>query len=149
MSKESQPINLTFEQLKELLASAQKQPNILEQKKIDEEIAAERRRDLARVELARIEQEATQRKKDGCSHLRLPMSAGKFGGHSAQKGTPGAEWCTSGQAHSVELATLICTRCSYTWQFKPTPAEYQAIEQNGMMGWAPPDESRVIKESVA
>jgi hypothetical protein len=152
MSKENQPgtpVTLTFEQLKELLAAAQAKPNVLEQKAIDAELEKERKRDLARVQLAKIEAEAMQRKKDGCSHLRLPMSAGKLGGHAAQKGTPGAEWTTGGQAHSTELATLICTRCSATWQFKPTSAEYQAIEQSGMMGWRPPDESRIVRESVA
>jgi len=151
MSKETTqpgtPISLTFEQLKELLASAQKQPNVIEQKRIDEEIEKERKRDLAQAQLAKIEQEAMEEKKRRCSHTRYPMAMGARGGHLAPKGQ--GEWITSGQCHSPKLATLICMRCSYTWNFEPTTAEFEQITQSGMIGWAPPDQSRILSESVA
>jgi len=151
MSKETTqpgtPVTLTFEQLKELLAAAQSKPNVLEQKAIDTEIQKERKRDLARVELAKIETDALRRKKEGCTHCRWPMSAGKQAGMSAPRGQ--GEWCTSGQLHDRNLATMICVRCSYTWQFRPTDSEFEYISQNGMLSLAPPDESRVIRESVA
>ena len=121
--------------------------NPLEQKKYDEEIAAQKRKDLAARQLAKIEQEAMENKKRSCTHSRLPMSAGKFGGHSAPKGQ--GEWVTGGQMHGDDTATLICQRCSWTWHWKPTLQERQYIEQQGMMGMAPPDESRLIKQDEA
>jgi hypothetical protein len=130
--------------------AASHQLNPIEQRKYEQELQAQKRRDLAAINLAKIEEENMRNRKNGCSHSRYPMAMGKLGGHNCPKGQ--GEWTTGGQLHSQDLATMICQRCSWTWQFKPTKAEYEYIEQNGMMGMTPPDDSRLIKpaeEAVA
>jgi hypothetical protein len=121
--------------------------NPLEEKKLQEELAAQKRRDQAAIQLAKIEEESMRNRKSGCSHSRHPMAMGKLGGHAAPKGK--GEWTTGGQMHDDDTATMVCTRCSWTWHWKPTLQERQYIEQNGMMGMAPPDESRLIKQDEA
>jgi hypothetical protein len=150
IDKNEELMGLTKADLVDIVAAAVKaanQLNPIEQRKYEQELAAQKRRDLAVVELGKIEEENAQRKKAQCTHSRYSMSHGKLGGHACAKGQ--GEWCTSGQIHNRNLATLICTRCSYTWQFCPTEAEYNFIMDNGMLGMAPPDASRIIKESVA
>ena len=127
--------------------AASHQLNPIEQRKYEQELETQKRKDRAMVELAKAEEEAAKRKKYGCTHSRLPMSAGKYGGHAAPKGQ--GEWVTGGQMHDDDTATMICQRCSWTWHWKPTLQERQYIEQSGMMGMAPPDESRLIKADEA
>ena len=123
--------------------AASHQLNPIEQRKYKQELEAQERKDRAMVELGKAEEQAMWNKKHGCSHSRFPMSMGKLGGHPCPKGQ--GEWTTGGQLHSPDLATMICQRCSWVWQWKPTRAEFEYIEQNGMMGMAPPDESRLIR----
>jgi len=143
-------LRISKQDLADIVGAAIKAANTLnpiEQRKYEEELAAQKRRDEAAIPLAKIEQETLEEKKRRCSHTRYPMAMGARGGHLAPKGQ--GEWITSGQCHSPDLATLICMRCSYTWQFKPTRSEFDQISQTGMLGWAPPDESRILNESVA
>jgi hypothetical protein len=141
---------LTKQDLADIVAAAvaaANRPDPLREKELAEQLATEKRRTAMMLELGKIEEASTKRKKDGCTHSRLPMSAGKFGGHAARKGE--GEWTTGGQLHSDGTATLICTRCSWTWHFQPTLQERDYIEQQGMLGMAPPAESRLITEEVA
>jgi len=151
MSKETTqpgtPISLTFEQLKELLASAQKQPNIVEQKAIEAEIQREKNKALAVRELGKVEEERLRHKRSSCTHYRFPMTAGERGGHMAPRER--GESMLSGQLHSQKLATAICCRCSMTWTFRPTEQEYEYFSTQGMKGIDIPDPSRVIASSVA
>jgi hypothetical protein len=147
--------NLTEEQLTGMVAKAveaavraSKALNPLEQKAYDDQIAAEQRKKQMIVELGRAEEQAMWNKKHGCSHSRHSMAAGKIGGHSCKKGT--GEWCTSGQFCGEEPGTgmpyalLVCTRCSWTWKWKPTPHERHQLEDNGFLGYPPPAEDRLI-----
>jgi len=147
---EPQGVNLSFEQLKELISSAVAEShkmNPLQQKEYDDKIKAEKRKAMMVVELGKAEEQAMNLKKHGCSHSRHGMGAGKLAGHACAKGT--GEWTTGGQVHGDGTATMVCTRCSYTWHWQPTSQEREYIDNSGMLGMAPPVESRLIKEPVS
>lgn len=129
--------------LEAVLAKAQ-QLNPLEQKQYDEDLAKQRRRDLLAVQLGRAEEAAAKAKRENCSHMRYSPTSGKNSGHSAPKGTPGAEWCTGGQAYQNGLAMMFCSRCHADWWFKPTQEYYSYIMQNGLEGTAPPPDDQAI-----
>lgn len=144
-------ISLTPEELQNLLKTAISEAvgqatklNPLEQRKLDEELAKDRRRNEMMRQLGKIEEETARQKRDNCSHLRYPASHGKLAGHGAPRGTLGAEWCTGGQAYQDGTAMVICLRCSSTWLFRPDPGYYNAIVQNGMLGEAPPPETLTL-----
>ena len=137
------PLTLTEDQLSRIIETAVKaarSPNVLEQRQIDEQIAADKRRSQMMVELGKTEEQAMKEKRDRCTHSRHPMTAGKFGGHPAPKGQ--GEWTTGGQMLGRKKAVLICTRCSYTWVFEPTDTEAEYIEQSGLQGFAPPTKEK-------
>jgi hypothetical protein len=148
-------INLTEDQLNSMIAKAveagvraSKALNPLEQKAYDEQIAAEQRKQQMIVELGKAEEQAMWQKKHGCSHSRYSAQAGKLGGHACPKGT--GEWTTGGQFQGEEagtgipLATLCCSRCAWTWHWKPTPQERHQLEENGFLGYPPPSEDRLL-----
>jgi hypothetical protein len=150
---------LTKDDLKDLITAATTaavaaamRPNAKEQKEIDDQIAADKRKSLMMVEMGKAEQEAMDRKKYGCSHSRHPMSAGKLGGHNCRKGT--GEWTTGGQfcgknpKTGVPYAYLVCTRCSFGWKWEPNVQELEYLQENGFMGLEPPEESRLLKEEL-
>jgi hypothetical protein len=135
-------IQMTPQQLQDLLAAAVKQAtamNPLEQKKFDEDMAREKRRNLMAVELGRAEEEAMHRKRNGCSHMRDART-----GDGVARGATNGEWTTGGQAYQNGLAMIICTRCSTAWMFKPEPEYYNFIIQNGLRGAQPPSDSLTI-----
>jgi len=143
---------LSEEQLTRILTAAvnaAKAPSILEQKEIEKQIEADKRRNLLSVEMARVEEERIHARKHGCSHSRYP-SGTKNGGQNSPRGQ--GEWCTGGQLcgrnpqTGAERAVLICTRCSWTWIFEPTVPELEFIQQSGMMGMAPPPTERLVSE---
>lgn len=144
-------ISLTPEDLQNLLKTAIAEAvsqatklNPLEQRKLDEELAKDRRKNAMIKQLGEIEERAMREKRDRCSHLRYPAGSGKLSGHGAPKGALGAEWCTGGQAYQDGTAMVICLRCSSTWLFRPDSNYYNAILQNGMLGEAPPREELTI-----
>ena len=137
-------VNMTPEQLQKILEAVlakATQMNPLEQKKWDEDLAKQRRKDLLAVEVGKAEQEAQDRRRNSCSHMRFNASAGKLSGQSAPRGTPGAEWCTGGQAYQNGLVMVFCSRCHTSWWFQPTQEFYTMIIQNGIDGMQPPDMS--------
>ena len=140
-------VEMTAEQLQKILeavlAKAQSL-NPLEQKRFDEELAKERRRDELAVTLGRAEAESQRAKRDNCSHMRYPASAGKNAGHSCPKGTLGGEWCTGGQAYQNGLVMIFCSRCHSDWWFQPTQDYYSYIMQNGIDGIEPPPDSQCV-----
>jgi hypothetical protein len=147
VKKMDTPQGLTMEQVLEIVktfAAESKKMNPIEQKKYDDEIKAEERRKMMMVELGKAEEQAMINRKNGCSHSRHSMSAGKLGGHSCAKGA--GEWTTGGQIHSDGTATMVCTRCSWTWHWQPTAREREYIDNAGMLGMAPPSEERLIKD---
>lgn len=136
---------ISKEDLKDILAAAigaAKAMNPLEEKAYKEKLAQEERKAKMVVALGRVEEEAALRKRNGCSHSR--HASGKLAGHACPKGQ--GEWVTSGQMHSNGKATMVCERCSTTWHWEPTVAERDYIENAGMLGMAPPEESRLIKD---
>ena len=116
----------------------------IEQAALDDHIERDKRRARMQIELAKVEEESRKRKKYGCSHCRQPMGAGKNAGNAAPKGT--GEWTTGGQQIGLDKAFMLCLRCSYSWTWQPTPQELDYIQQNGMLGMAPPASERVIAE---
>lgn len=118
--------------------------NPIEQRRLDEELQKDRRRNMMMIQLGKIEEESARQKRDGCSHMRYPAGAGKLAGHSAPRGALGAEWVTGGQAYQDGTAMIICLRCSSTWLFRPDSNYYNAILQNGLLGEAPPAENHTI-----
>ena len=115
--------------------------NPVEQRKFDEETERDRRRSQMMVQLGKIEEEATRRRRDGCTHLRYTMSAGRRAGEMAPIGAANSEWMTGGQAYQNGLASIVCLRCQTVCLFKPSPEYYSAIQQNGLLGEAfPPAE---------
>jgi len=144
-------ISITPEQLQELLktaigeaVAAATKLNPLEQRKLDEQLAADRRKNAMIKQLGEIEERSMREKRDRCSHLRYPAGSGKLAGHGAPRGALGAEWCTGGQAYQDGTAMVICLRCSSTWLFRPDSNYYNAILQNGMLGEAPPSDEYTI-----
>lgn len=143
MSAES--ITLTKDQFQQILDALQTpRMNPLEEKRLKDELERAKRLEQVQIESARTEMLKRENKKNGCSHTRYPMSAGKKAGHAAPRGQ--GEWTTSGQPHADDTATMICERCGYTWRWKTTPQERDYFMNNdgGMLGMAPPEESRVI-----
>jgi hypothetical protein len=141
---QSNAFSITPEQLQELLKTAIAEAvklNPIEQRKLDEDLQRERKRNQMMIQLGKIEEEAARRKRDGCSHMRHPAGSGKLSGQSAPRGSLGAEWCTGGQAYQDGTAMIICLRCSSTWLFRPDSNYYNAILQNGLLGEAPPSEA--------
>lgn len=129
-------ITLTKEGLQELLKAVLSENNKLnpiEQKQLEEQMQKEHRRSMLVVELGKQEEEKERRQKLGCSHRRDPET-----GDSVSKDSPIGQWTTGGQAYQNGLASIICTRCSTTWLFKPSPDYYAIILQNGLMRVAPP-----------
>lgn len=138
-------ISLTPEDLQNLLKTAIGEAvaqatrlNPLEQRKLDEELAKDRRKTAMIKQLGEIEERSMREKRDRCSHMRFPAGSGKNSGQSAPRGALGAEWCTGGQAYQDGTAMIICLRCSDTWLFRPDASYYNAIIQNGLLGETPP-----------
>ena len=125
------------------MIKAQSAMNPMEQEKYDEEVLRKKRKALMIREMGQVEQERLHRRKTQCTHCRAPQGA-KNAGNAVARGT--GEWCTGGQMSGRELATLVCCRCGYFWQFKPTLAELDQIENQGLMGWSPPPPERIIAE---
>ncbi len=133
---------LTPEQLQELLKTAIGEAtklNPIEQRKLDEELARERRKNAMMLQLGKIEEEAAKRKREGCSHMRDAKT-----GDGVARNHPTGEWCTGGQAYQDGTALIICQRCSSTWLFRPEPGYYNVILQNGLLKAAPPPEELTI-----
>lgn len=142
---------ITPEQLQDLLKTAIGEAvaqatklNPLEQRKLDEQLAQDRRKTAMIKQLGEIEEKSMREKRDRCSHLRYPAGSGKLAGHGAPRGAMGAEWCTGGQAYQDGTAMVICLRCSNTWLFRPDSNYYNAILQNGLLGEAPPSEELTV-----
>ena len=74
--------------------AAARAPNPKEAREIEQDVQRERRRTLLSVELAKVEEEKTQRRKHGCSHSRVENGS-KNAGMPAPKGT--GEWTTGGR----------------------------------------------------
>lgn len=137
-------VEMTPQQLQELLktavaagvSAAMEQAatmNPIEQRKFNEELARDRRRDLLSIELSKAETERINRLRNGCTHMRNEKT-----GMPIARGSTNGEWVTSGQAYQDGTAMVICQRCATTWIFKPTPEEYSSILQNGLLGVPPP-----------
>jgi len=134
-----------LQQLLEAVVKAGNAPNAFEQKAVEEQLQREHRRNLLAVELGKVEEARMQARKNGCTHCRLPMAAGKNGGNAAPKGQ--GEWCTSGQLLSDgDTACLICVRCSWRWHWKVNNQEREYINNQGLYGAPPPPAERVIWE---
>lgn len=140
--KDTPVVTLSPEQLQEILRAVVEQAtklNPLEQRKLDEELAKERKKAMMMVTLGRIEEEAAQRKQNGCSHMRDAKT-----GDGVPRGWPTGEWVTSGQAYQNGTAVIICQRCSRTWLFKPDPSYYNDIIQNGLLKAMPPKDELTL-----
>lgn len=136
---------LSAEKLQEILRtviSEARRPNELEQRKLNEELEKDRRRNAMMLQLGKIEEEAMYAKRNNCSHT--VYAAGDNAGMSAPKGAPGGRWCTGGQALQDGTALVICLRCSSTWRWRPSPEEYGAILQNGLLRAAPPPDEYLL-----
>lgn len=116
--------------------------NPMEQKKYEEELKKEKRRALLAVELGRAEAQARWNKQNGCSHCRYPAGSGKLAGHACPRGQ--GEWCTGGQVHGDDTASLICTRCGTLWRFQASPQEREYIRETGGTGMVPPPIDRCL-----
>jgi len=134
-----QGITLTYEQLQDLMRTfgeSASKLNPLEQRKLDDEMARERRKAMMMVELGKAEEQARLQKQNGCSHMRDFRT-----GDSVASGAANGEWTTGGQAYQNGTAAIICTRCSKVALFRPSPDYYNIIIQNGLLKQPfPPDE---------
>lgn len=142
----SQALSISAEQLQELLKTVLSENNKLnpiEQKKLDEELARQRRRDMLAVELGRAEEASRFQKQNSCSHMIYPAGH-RFAGHDAPKGTIGAQWNTGGQAYQNGLAMIVCQRCQTRWIFRPGPEAYTNILQNGLAAAQPPSDEHTV-----
>lgn len=142
----SETVEITKDDLQRLIEAAiraAKAPNVLEQQAIDAEIEKQKRRDKLTVELARVEEEVTRRRKHGCTHSRVPQGQ-RNAGAPCPRGQ--GEWVTGGQLVGRDEAMLICQRCSWGWKFKTTFEEREYINSVGMLGMPPPPPDRVIWE---
>lgn len=112
-------------------------PNVLEQKKLDEELERERRRNQLSIELGYADEMGRWRKQNSCTHCVYPIGH-RQAGQNAPRGI--GEWCTGGQVHGNGTITLICNRCQTTWNFKATPEEiqYATDAEHGLLGYEPP-----------
>ena len=145
--KVTESINMTKEQLQEILAAAisgAKQMNPLEQKKYNEELEKERRRARMMVTLGKAEEEARRNRELGCSHTRYPATHGKLAGHPAPRGQ--GEWCTGGQIHGYGLIGITCLRCGSHWMFRASQQELAYANDAGLMGFPPPPTERVLEQ---
>jgi hypothetical protein len=139
VSEPDKPLSLSKQDLADVVAAAVRaanQLNPIEQRNLEQELAAQERRDKAAVQLAKIEMESAERKKNACSHSRHPMAMGRMGGHAAPKGT--GEWTTSGQCHSTKLATLICVRCACTCSSSRLNRNTNTYNRTVCSGWLLP-----------
>jgi hypothetical protein len=140
-------VEMSPEQLQKILeavVSKVQALNPLDQRKYDEILRKERRRDDFALTLGAIEKEKNDNIRRSCSHLRYPATAGKLSGHVAPVGYPGAEWRTGGQAYQNGLAMMLCLRCGTQWWFRPTPEYYTVLLQNGLDNTAPPPDDHCI-----
>jgi len=134
-----------LQQLLEAVVKAGNAPNAFEQKAIDEQLQREHRRNLLAIELAKVEEQRLQARKNGCTHSRLSMAAGKNGGNPAPRGE--GEWTTGGQlSGNGDEAMLVCLRCSWVWKWRVTNQEREFINNQGLCGAPPPPAERVIWE---
>lgn len=143
-------MEISKEELQQILATAVgaavaevKKMNPLEEEKFKKEMELKKRRDMMQVEMGRIEEESARRKRFGCSHSRYP-NGHRLAGHPCPKGQ--GEWVTGGQMHSKGVASIICLRCGTAWLFKPDADEVQAIIDGGLVGMAPPNESKCLMQ---
>lgn len=143
--------NFSYEQVQSMIKTAvesavgaMNKMNPIEQRKFDEDMDREHRRNQMVLQLGKIEEEAAKRRKEGCTHLRYAAMSGKHAGEMAPKGSQMSEWMTGGQAYQNGLASLICLRCQTVWLFRPTMEYYNAIIQNGLYGEAPPSPEHEI-----
>lgn len=146
---DKESITLTKDQFADLMdrvaALANPRMNPLEQRKLNEEIEREKRRDQVQIESAKTETLKAKARKDGCSHCRWPASSGKKAGHAAPRGT--GEWVTQAQFHEQNgTIDLMCQRCQWIWRWKATPEEVSFLKDNdgGMAGFPPPAEEKLI-----
>ena len=128
----------TYEQVQELLKIAANKMNPLEQRKLDEELARDRRRRIMETVYAQAEEQARWNKQQGCTHYRDDK------GNAAPRGT--GTPTTGGQLHSNETATLLCTRCGTEWHWKTTPQERDYFNSVGMMSLQPPPVERCLNK---
>jgi hypothetical protein len=138
----NQVLSITYEQLQELMrtmAEASSKLNPLEQRKLDEEMAKDRRRSMMMVELGKVEEETARNKKNSCSHMRDFRT-----GDGVPKGSAMGEWLTSGQAYQNGTAMIICQRCQQIWLFRPAPDYYTIILQNGLLKQQPPPDDQCL-----
>ena len=135
--KPQQVVTLTFEQLNTLLTEARK-PNALEERRIQEQIAADKRRAESAILLARAEEEAKWRRQQACSHCKDDK------GNMVARGA--GQWVTSGQGHGDGTWTLICQICATTWHWLPNASERDYLDNAGCMGFAPPQYERLLNK---
>ena len=131
-------MTITPKQLEDMLSRVladSRKLNPMEQRKFDEEVERDRRRNMLMIELGKVEEEKDRRRKNGCSHKRDAKT-----GDAVSRDSMG-EWTTGGQAYQDGTAAIICLRCSTTWIFKPTPEQYSIILQNGLLKARPPLEA--------
>lgn len=111
-----QPAGLSVDQLRELITeviAAAKKPNEYEQRKIDQEIALEKRRALDAVALGKAEEESRINRKRNCPH------------HNGQRHTWVAQVHTPANSDPYFIPT--CQRC-FT-QLKPIKASADQVTQ--------------------
>lgn len=122
------------ELLLEVMTSARKMTP-LEERKYQEEVETERRRNAMMVEMAKAEEEGLKRKRTGCSHKR-----DKSTGENVPRSDPYGVWITQGQLHSNDVISLICLRCSTVWQWKADTSlrQYAQDSEHGLLGFPPP-----------
>lgn len=124
--------NLLKTAISEAIAAANKM-NPIEQRKFDEDMAKERRRNQMMLQLGKIEEESARQKREGCSHMRDAKT-----GDGVPRNHPTGEWTTGGQAYQNGIAGIICQRCSSMWLFRPEANYYNSILQNGLLKAPPP-----------
>ena len=66
-----------FQAILESVVAKAKELNPLDQRKYDEMLAKERRRDLLAVQIGKAEEQAQRAKRNNCSHMRFGAAAGK------------------------------------------------------------------------
>ena len=145
---------LTREDIQQILDNQQKTfltalekvtaPTAVEQEAIEQIESRRSRRDVMHAQMAKAEEEHQARKRYACSHTRHPASAGRMGGYPAPKGQ--GEWTTSGQAHDNGTISLICLRCNESWTWRATREELQYVNDASLLGFAPADEKRALKQ---
>ena len=142
---ETNGIYFSPDQLQEFMAKAMaaavaeaRKMTPMEERKYNEEVQREKRRDRMAIELAKAEEQIQRNKRLGCSHKCDPRT-GLAVGRDRQDG----DWTTGGQLHGNDMATLVCIRCAWTWRWITSPAERDYINNAGMLHMSPPDQGRV------